>query len=182
MRILFFLLDTLFFFLIGAALLRGWMNTRRMRMTQQPGIFVIAITDWLVRPLRKTLPRGLAQANSDWGSFLSAFLLALIYSAILHGMWGGTAPGVQNLGWTFTLPFVAVVFMARTVLQGLMVLALVYAVLSWVQPHSPLQATLARLVEPVLQPIRRIVPTIGGVDLSVLLLIVLLQVGLFLLG
>jgi len=182
MPILFFLLDTLFFFLIGAALLRGWMNTRRMRMTQQPGIFVIAITDWIVRPLRKTLPRGLAQSNSDWGSFMSAMVLALAYSAIRHLMWGGSAPGVQNLDWTFTVPFVAVTFLLRTVLQGLMVLTLVYAVLSWVQPHSPLLATLSRLVDPLLQPIRRFVPPIGGVDLSVLLVVILLQVGLFLLG
>ena len=182
MRILFFLLDTLFFFLIGAALLRGWMNTRRMRMTQQPGIFVMAITDWIVQPLRKTLPRGLAQSNADWGSFMSAMLLALAYSAIWHLMWGGAAPGVNNLSWTVTVPFVAGTFLLRTVLQGLMVLVLVYAVLSWVQPHSPIGATLSRLVEPVLQPIRRIVPTIGGVDLSVLLLVILLQVGLFLLG
>lgn len=178
MRILFFLLDTFFFFLIGAALLRGWMNTSRLRMTQQPGVFVIAVTDWIVKPMRKTLPRAWAQANTDWGSFLAAMLLALAYSAIWHAMWRGQIPGVQNLGFTITLPFVAVMFLLRTVLQGLMVLALVYAVLSWLQPQSPVQSVLSRLMDPVLSPIRRVVPTIGGVDLSVLVLIILLQVGL----
>lgn len=182
MRILFFLLDTLFFFLIGAALLRGWMNTRRMRMTQQPGIFVMAITDWIVQPLRKTLPRGWAYANIDWGSFLAAFVLALAYSALWHALWGGRVPGVQNLGFLVTVPFVAITFMVRTVLQGLMLLALVYAVLSWIQPHSPIQSVLARLIDPVLAPIRRIIPTLGGVDLSVLVLIILLQVGLLIIA
>ncbi len=182
MRILLFLLDTLFFFLVGAALLRGWMNSRRLRMTQQPGVFVMAITDWIVQPLRKTLPRGWAQANTDWGSFLAALLLALGYSAIVHGVWSGSLPGVQNLAWTITLPFMAVMFLLKTVLQGLMLLALAYAILSWVQPHAPMQATLARLVEPVLQPIRRFVPVVGGVDLSVLVLLVLLQVGLLIIA
>lgn len=182
MRILFFLLDTLFFFLIGAALLRAWMNTRRMRMTQQPGIFVMAITDWLVQPLRKTLPRGLAHAQFDWGSFLAAFVLALAYSAILHALWGGSAPGVQSLSFMVTVPFVAITFMVRTVLQGLMLLALVYAVLSWIQPQSPIHGVLSRLIDPILAPIRRLIPTIGGVDLSVLVLIILLQIGLLIIA
>jgi len=182
MQILLFLLNTLFFVLVGAALLRGWMNSRRLRMTQQPGLFVIAVTDWIVRPLRKTLPRGWAQANTDWGSFLAALLLALVYSALYHALLGGLLPGVENLGWMVTLPFMAVTFLLRTVLQGLMLLALAYAILSWVQPHSPMLATLSRLVEPLLRPIRRLVPTIGGVDLSVLLLIILLQVGLIVLS
>jgi len=182
MKVLFFLLDTVFFFLIGAALLRGWMNTRRMRMTQQPGVFVMAVTDWIVGPVRRTLPKALAQANADWGSFMAALLLALMYSLVVHLIVGGQMPGVSNLGYTWTIPWVAVIFMLRTVLQGVMVLALVYAVLSWVQPHSPVHGVLSRLLDPVLAPIRRFVPTIGGVDLSVLLLIIVLQVGLILLG
>lgn len=180
MRVLLFLVDTLFFFLVGAALLRGWMNTRRMRMTQQPGIFVMALTDWIVVPLRKTLPRRWAQSNLDWGSFLAALLLALCYSAVVHMLFGGRLPGVLSLGWTVTVPVQAILFLLRTVLQGLMLLALVYAVISWIQPMSPMHGALGRLVEPVLRPIQRIVPQVGGVDLSVLVLIILLQVALML--
>jgi YggT family protein len=64
----------------------------------------------------------------------------------------------------------------------LIVLLLVYAVLSWVQPGAPVMGTLDRLCAPLLRPIRRVVPQIGGVDLSVLVLIVLLQVALIWLG
>lgn len=182
MRILLFLLDTLFFFLVGAALLRGWMNTRRLRMTQQPGLFVMAITDWIVRPMRKVLPRGWAQVNADWGSFLAGLALALAYSFCFHALFGGQLSGLSSLGWMLTLPVVAITFLLRTVLQGLMLLTLAYAVLSWVQPQAPVQATLARLVEPLLAPFRRWVPVVGGFDLSTLLLILLLQIGLMLLG
>lgn len=181
MRILLFLLDTVFFFLTGAALLRGWMNTRRMRMTQQPGLFVMAITDWIVRPVRRVLPRAWAQANTDWGSFVAGVLLALLYALIWHLLLAGLMGAMPGLpGWVGVL-VLALSFLLRTVLQGCMLLVLAFAVLSWVQPMSPVYGALDRLVEPLLRPIRRLVPTVGGVDLSVLVLLVLLQIGLMLL-
>lgn len=181
MQMLLFLLDTAFFILIAAALIRGWMNSRRLRMNQQPGIFCIAITDWVVGPLRRTLPKAMAYANTDWASYMAALLLSLLYSTLFHIAMGGQLPGVSALGWMFTLPFVAIVFLVRTMLQAMMVLALIYAVLSWLQPQSTVGVTLGQLVEPVLRPIRRVVPTIGGIDLSVLILIILIQMGLILL-
>jgi len=177
-----FLLDTLFFFLVGAALLRAWMNTRRMRMVQQPGPFVMAVTNWIVQPLRKSLPRAWVQSHFDVASFIAACLLALAYSAAWHTLLGAGLIGSSGANPLFSVPFVALNFMLRTVLQGLMVLALVYVVLSWVQPQAPIQYTLGQLLQPLLGPIRRVLPTIGGVDLSVLLLIVLLQVALILIG
>ena len=181
MQILLFLLEVLGFLLAGAALLRAWMNSRRLRMTQQPGVFAMALTDWLVQPLRRTLPRGLAQANLDWASLLAAFFFGLLYSSLWHVLMGGQLPGVQSLGWLVTLPFVALTFLLRTALQGLMMLALAYAVLSWLQPRAPAHDSLAALVEPVLAPLRRRLPRLGGVDLSVLVLVILLQIGLMLL-
>lgn len=180
MQVLIFLLETIFFFLVGAALLRGWMNTWRMRMTQQPGLFVMAITDWVVQPVRKVLPRRLAQANTDWGSVTAAVILALVYALLVHLLWGGAMLAEAGLGGVPVVLWFALKFLLRTALQGLMLLALVYAIVSWVQPASPLYGTLGRLVEPCLKPIRRWVPQIGGVDLSVLVLVVLLQVGLML--
>lgn len=176
MQIIHFLLDTVFFVLIAAALLRGWMNTRRMRMTAQPGPFVMAVTDWIVQPLRRWLPRPVAQANTDWGSFLAALLLALAYSGVLHLLfqWRGMVP--LGLEYTLSVPLVALQFLLRTVIHGLMVLLLALAVLSWVQPYSPLMGVLSRLLEPMLAPVRRVLPTVGGIDLSVFVLLVLLQV------
>lgn len=179
MKVVLFLLDTLFFVLVGAALLRAWMNTLRLRMTQQPGLFVMAVTDWLVVPLRKTLPRRWMQANTDWGSLLAATFLCLLYALVWHLLVGAQGrPG----GWVATLPLMAVWFGVRTTLQLLMWLVLGFAVLSWVQPHSPVMAVLDRLVDPFVRPLRRVVPTLGGVDLSALALLLLLQIGLMLLG
>ena len=83
MRVVFFLLDTFFFFLVAAALLRAWMNHQRIHMSAQPGRLVIAVTDWLVAPVRRILPRSLAQSRMDWGSLMAAVLFALAYG----GLW-----------------------------------------------------------------------------------------------
>lgn len=180
MSVLSFLLDTLFFVLIAAALLRAWMNQMRVQMARQPGRFVIAVTDWLVQPLRRVLPKSLTQSRIDWGSLLAALLLAQAYagvSLLLHGLAGAVPANPLPL-----LLILAVRMLLRVMLQGLMLLLLIYAVLSWVQPQSPALGTLDRLCSPLLRPLRRWLPLVGGIDLSVLVMLVLLQIGLILLG
>jgi YggT family protein len=159
------------------------MNHQRIHMSAQPGRLVIAVTDWLVVPVRRILPRSLVQSRMDWGSLMAALLFALAYG----GLWLMLASTLTQVDASPTAVLLAISTLAiklllRTLLQGLMMMLLVYAVLSWMQPQSPVLGMLDRLCSPVLQPVRRIVPTVGGVDLSVLVLIILLQVGLMLLG
>lgn len=181
-RILSFLLETIFFLLIAAALLRAWMNWVRVNMSAQPGSFVMALTDWLVKPLRRALPRSLAQSRVDWASVIAAVVLALVYAllwALLFGLWLGAlelAPAVL-----LTLLSFALKMLVRVALQTLFILVLGFAILSWVQPGSPAYALLGRLTEPVLAPLRRVIPVVGGVDISALVLIVLLQIALMVL-
>ena len=180
---LYFLLETVFFVLVGAALLRAWMNQLRINMSAQPGRFAMALTHWLVGPVRKILPRSLAQSSIDWGSLLAAVLLAIGYGGLRLMLGALLASSDIGMASSFVaIPGLAIYLLIRVLLQGLIFLLLVYAVLSWVQPGSPVMGTLDRLCAPLLRPIRKVVPQIGGVDLSVLLLIVLLQVGLILLG
>lgn len=186
-RILVFLLDTAFFLLIAAALLRAWMNWVRVSMFAQPGSFVMALTDWLVKPLRRVLPKRLMQSRVDWASVLAAALLSLIY-ALLWGVLFGVLlqaeywmPGLAPTALLTLLAF-AVKMLVRVTLQTLFVLVLGYAILSWVQPGSAVYVLLGRLTEPLLTPLRRFIPMLGGVDLSALVLLVLLQVGLMVLA
>ena len=114
---------------------------------------------------------------------MAAVLLALLYG----GLWlaiatGLTASAASPVAMLAGIATVAGTFLLRVLLQGLMVLLFMYAVLSWVQPGSPVMGTLDRLVSPVLNPIRKVMPTIGGVDLSVLVLLLLLQVALMVIG
>jgi len=183
MRVVLFLLDVLFFFLVGAALLRAWMNHLRVPMQVQPGRFVMAISDWLVQPLRRLLPTALAKGRIDAGSLLAALLLALLHALIVVlVLTGGSADGVGGASMAVAVVMLALKQLLRTVLQGLLILLIGYAILSWVQPHSPVMGFLDRLCAPLLCPLRRVVPLVGGVDLSALVLIIALQVGLMLLG
>ena len=174
-RILVFLLETVFYFLIGAALLRAYMNWLRINMVAQPGTFVMALTNWLVKPLRRLLPQALARTRLDSASLLAAVLLALLYALLSAWLLSGAMPGLAWLGF-------AVQMLLRVLLQTLTMLVFGYVVISWVQPGSPVYGLLARMVEPPLAPLRRIVPTVGGVDLSAMALLLLLQIGLMLIG
>lgn len=181
-RILSFLLETIFFVLIAAALLRAWMNWVRVNMSAQPGSFVMALTDWLVKPLRRVLPRSLAQSRVDWASVVAAAVLALAY-ALLWALLFGLLLGALELAplVLLTLLSFALKMLVRVALQTLFILVLGFAILSWVQPGSPAYVLLGRLTEPVLAPLRRVIPAIGGVDISALVLIVLLQIALMIL-
>lgn len=185
-RILAFLLETAFFVLMAAALLRAWMNWLRVSMTGQPGSFVMALTDWLVKPLRRSQPKSWTKSRVDWASVLTAALMALAYAALaglLFGVLSHVGEDGPDLaaGFFLLLPVIAVKMLLRVALQTLFMLVLGYAILSWVQPGSPVYGLLARLTEPLLTPLRRVIPTIGGVDLSALVLLVVLQIGMMVL-
>jgi YggT family protein len=178
MRAVSFLLETAFYLLIGAALFRAYMNWLRINMTAQPGTFVMALTNWLVKPLRRLLPQALARSKVDSASLVSALVLSLLYAlltALLFGWFAGDVPVLAVVAFAFKT-------LVRVALQALTILVFGYVIISWVQPGSHGHGLLSRLVEPPLAPLRRIVPMIGGIDLSAMALLLLLQVGLMLLG
>ena len=181
-RILSFLLESIFFVLIASALLRAWMNWTRISMRGQPGVFLMAVTDWCVKPLRLVMPKALAQSKIDWASVLAALLLALGYGVIWFVLFtvllgGAGLAALDPLVLVSVLVF-AFKMLLRVALQTLMILVIGFAILSWVQPGSPAYSLLGNLTEPLLAPLRRVVPSIGGVDLSAIVLIVALQICL----
>jgi YggT family protein len=113
----------------------------------------------------------------------AAVVLALLHACALVGLEaiGGAGQGIGPM-LLMVLPVLAMKILLKAVLQTLFYLTLAYAVLSWVQPHASVLGWLQRLLGPLLKPIRRFVPLVGGVDLSVLVLVVVLQIGLMLLG
>lgn len=185
-RILAFLLETIFFLLIGAALLRAWMNWTRVNMSAQPGGFVMALSDWLVKPLRRALPSVWRKSRVDWASLVAAALLALAYALLSMLLFGLLMGGMSSIGLApselLSLLLFALKTLIRIALQTTMILLIGFAILSWIQPGSPAYSLLGRLTEPLLSPLRRVIPSIGGVDLSALALILILQIGLMLIG
>ncbi len=64
------------------------------------------------------------------------------------------------------------------VFYGLMGLILIGVVFSWVNPYAPMAPFIQALTEPMLRPLRRVIPLIGNIDLSPLVALVLLQIAL----
>ena len=165
-QILSFLLDVAAGLLGGACLLRMYMQRQRVPFGNPIGRFVFALTDWIVLPLRKVLP---ALGRWDTASLVAAFLFELAQYAILWALFG------SGLGVVAVFAM-ALYGLVRLVLSALTALVIVYAVLSWVQSDSMLTDIVDRLCTPLLRPFRRAIPLVGGIDLSPLALLVLLQV------
>lgn len=170
------LLEVAIGLLTGTCLLRLYMQHQRIPMSARSGNplgrFIFALTDWLVLPLRRVVPPA---GRWDLASLVGAMVLQLLQFGALWLMLGG---GVSLV----SVPVLAVFGLLRMVISGLTALVIVYAVLSWVQTQSYLSDLLERLVTPVLVPIRRVVPLVGGIDLSPLVLLLLLQIGAIVLG
>ena len=160
----------------GACLLRLYMQYQRIPMSARSGNplgrFVFALTDWLVLPLRRVVP---AIGRLDTASLVAAYLLELTQFMLLWLLVGSD-------GGLFAVPILAAFGLLRLAISGLTGMVIVFAVLSWVPSQSPMTDVIERLVAPPLMPIRRVLPLIGGIDLSPLVLLVLLQIASILLG
>jgi len=173
LQIISFLLDVVAGFLSGACLLRLYMQLQRVPFFNPLGQLVLALTEWMVQPLRRLIPW---RVSWELPCLVGALLVQLAQYALLWLLWialGVFALGRVGLLW---LPWMAMFGLARVAASGLMGLLLVYVVLSWVQVRSPIGDVVARLVEPLLRPVRRVVPLLGGVDLSPMVVLVALQV------
>jgi YggT family protein len=170
-QIISLLLDLVTGVLGGACLLRLYMQLLRIQMSARSGNplgrFVFALTDWLVLPLRRVVP---AWGRWDLASLVGAYLLELAQFLVLWLLAGFD-------GGLFAVPILATFGLVRLVISGIMGLVIVYAVLSWVQARSPISDLLERLCAPLLLPIRRLLPLVGGIDLSPLVLLVVLQIA-----
>lgn len=164
-QILSFLLDVAAGLLGGACLLRLYMQVQRISFNNPVGRFIFALTDWIVLPLRRVLP---SPGRWDLASLVAAYLFQLAQFGILWLL-------VSRSGGAL-VPVLALFGLVRLVISGAIGLVIVYAVLSWVRADSPITDVIDRLAAPLLRPFRRMIPLVGGFDLSPLAALVVLQV------
>ncbi len=159
------IVDAVASILAGVMLLRFWMQVVRVRPPQSVGQFVYQLSDWLVKPLRRVMPGG----AYDWASLLGAFLIVLL--SII------AAVGVES-GFDFkTILLLSLVRFFQWIFYGFMATLIIEAIFSWVNPYAPLAPFVRALNEPLLRPLRKIIPLVGGVDLSPLAALILLQIA-----
>jgi YggT family protein len=165
-----YLIDVVFGLLTYALLLRFCMQLLRAPFRNPAGQAVIALTDWIVKPLRRVLKgwRGI-----DWASLVATYLFQFLWLLAYRMVFGGFAMLGAAIPFLLVATLVALV---KAALWLLIVVVIVQAILSWVAPDGPLAGLLNALTFPFLRPIRRVLPPIGGtLDLSPLVVIVIAQ-------
>ncbi|HXS53243.1 MAG TPA: YggT family protein [Usitatibacter sp.] len=166
---------TVFDLVILAALVRFWMQAMRAPARNPIAQFSMAITDFAVKPLRRVIP-GLFRL--DLASLLVAWILELVLQVILRMIFG---PSPFQVPAMFpVLVFLSFVMLVRLSIYVFMGAVIIQAVLSWVAPHHPVMPFFDALARPLLNPVRRVIPPIGGMDISPLFVFLFLQVLLLL--
>ncbi len=163
-----FLLNTVFTLFGAALLLRAWLQVVRLPGYNPVTHAVLQATNWLVLPLRRVIP---GTRNIDWASIVAALLAAIVYVVLMVVL-----AGIDPLSAVPTLLIVALLTVIKWALNLIIWLTILMALLSWLNPRSPAMPALFQLTAPFLNPLRRIVPQLGGLDLSPILLFVIVQV------
>ena len=164
MKTLTFLLSTVLELYTMVLLLRVWMQWARCDFYNPFSQFVVKATQPIVGPLRRIIP---AMGPLDSASLLVAFGLSFIKAIVLF-----MVVTLQPIIWISAL-----LILVKTI--GLMIfwVLLVMAIMSWVsQGRSPVEYALVQLTEPLLRPIRNLLPAMGGIDFSPMILVLLLYV------
>jgi YggT family protein len=155
--------------LVTVFLLRVLLPLARADSRNQLSQAVIRVTNPLVMPLRRVLP---PVGKVDTASIVALLLVQAAATAILWLLTGMPF----SVGFDVFLR-VMLFSLIGTILLFYTYALVLYILLSWVAPgtYSPAAALLERLCEPLLRPIRRIIPPLAGIDLSALFVIIGLQ-------
>ncbi len=164
---LYFIIKTIAQLYLLVLLLRLWLPLLRADFRNPLAQGILRITSPLVVPLRRLLP---SIGRLDSSTVLVAFAIQYLTVLVLLVIRGQTADTVPVLITT-------IIELAILSLNLFFFVILIKIILSWVAPHThnPATALLSTLAEPVLRPFRRIVPPIGGFDISPIFAIILLQ-------
>jgi YggT family protein len=172
-----FLLNTLLGLLTIAFLLRCYLQLSGAPFHNPFSQAIVALTNFAVRPARRLIPA--------WGWLdTSSLFLALLTQLLLN----------LAVLWLRDFPILVAEFQVYLALLGLSALGIIkltlyillYAVilqalLSWVNPHTPMAPVLDSLTRPLLRPLRRRMPYMAGVDLTPLLVFIVVELLLMLL-
>ena len=162
-----FIISSLLSLVFFAFLLRVILQLARADFRNPISQAVVRVTNPLVLPLRRVIP---PVGKVDLASIVALLIVELAVVSIQLWLYTGSVPPGREL-----LLRVAVDLL-HSVIWFYVIALFIYVVLSWVAPgtYSPASALLDRICEPLVAPVRKIVPPIGGLDLSVLFVTILL--------
>jgi len=166
MQAVLFLIDTAFSLYLMVVILRLWLQLVRADFYNPFSQFVVKATNPLVLPLRRIIP---SLGRLDTATLLLAYVVMLGKLVVLQLLQSGQVALVPSLVF-------AVILLIKEAFTLLFWILVIRALLSWFsQGRSPVEYVMHQLTEPLLRPVRRILPPLGGLDLSVLVVLIGLQ-------
>lgn len=169
-----FLVSTVFDLYIMVVILRVWLQLARADFYNPFSQSIVKLTQPIVAPLRRVIP---SIGNVDLATVIFAYVLSVLKFITLIF--------ISNGQFVFDMGFLVWggLSLVKAIGGLLFWILLLRAILSWVsQGRSPVEYVMTQLTEPLLAPIRRILPPMGGFDLSVLVLFLILQFANYLMG
>jgi YggT family protein len=172
---LIFVIETVINLFVLAVLTRFYAQALRAPFRAKAGNpivdFIVALTDFAVKPMRKIVP---GMLGLDFASLLVAWIAEIVLLLIKAAILAPTA--FTHAGLWPAVALLALVSLLKLSIYLLIGVVIVQAILSWVNPYHPLRPFFDALAQPFVRPFQRFIPLVGGVDLSPFVLLILLQV------
>jgi YggT family protein len=158
-----YIVDMLLWLLLLAFMLRFIFQLVRADFRDPMADAIVRVTNWLILPLRRVFP---PLGKVDTATLVAVLLIGSLYSVIMM-LLSGIA---LDSGELIVLLRILVVTLLGMVLRIYLFALLLYWLTSYIAPggHAPGVRLLAQVCEPVLKPVRRMIPPIGQIDFSVL--------------
>jgi len=161
-----FLVNTLFDLYIMVIILRIWLQVARADFYNPFSQFVVKATQPIVGPLRRVIP---SLGGWDSAAILFAFAVACLKIVTLSLMVNATLNPM-------VIAISGLAILLAAIFKLIFWVLVLRAILSWVsQGNNPIEAVMIQLSEPLLAPVRRFIPPMGGLDLSMIVVLVGLQ-------
>jgi len=161
-----FLVKTLIDLYVMVLLLRIWMQWTRCDFYNPFSQFIVKITQPVIKPMRRVIP---SIGPMDTASLLLAFILATLKFPLEM---------LIQLGGISTDPIyllVGLLTLLKAAGQLVFWVIIIRSLMSWIsQGRSPMDQVLYQLSEPMMAPIRRVIPAMGGIDFSAMVVILIL--------
>jgi YggT family protein len=127
--------------------------------------FIVKATNFIVKPVRQVIPN---YRQIELSTIVIILVLQIIKFILIY---------LLSFGFPNILGLLVIAFAdtLRLVLQTFFYAILLQAVLSWLQPNSPVSHVLYQITAPVMTPLRRMIPPIGGVDISPIPALIIIQ-------
>ena len=169
-----YLVSTLISLYVTAVMLRLLLQWVRADFYNPVCQFLVKVTNPVLVPLRRVIP---SIGRLDTASIVLMVVLETAAFWILSLM--------STLSWTpAQISLVAAISLVAMLLWTFFILIIAMVILSWVGQrfHHPIVPLIYQLTDPVLRPIRKVIPPISGIDLSPLFALIVIRFLLILIG